>query len=232
MKRHKPKMLATLINYRRATYVATQAGSLRLWPTVSLLAFQPMINSPQPCSLSTVCRRLLPLAIAITATLAAQPMLAQAPPVHNLVITELSSTNLTATYDGSTARVTVKPGGVPGEAWTVDVTSTQPALPGPGWTEPSGSSFNVIAATGTGPGIGDWVFQSDETSVTPGPLASNGVTITGQGTDTTDNGSISITFNDNGDVASAPDSGSTFCLFCLALAALVGVSRLRSLRLA
>lgn len=70
-------------------------------------------------------------------------------------------------------------------------------------------------------------MPSDVVGQSPLP---NGGTLTA-GTDNLDGGSIQMTFRDRGDVASAPDTGSTFGLLALALAALAGASRLRYLRL-
>ncbi len=63
-----------------------------------------------------------------------------------------------------------------------------------------------------------------------GPF-SNGSTLNNVGTDTSNGGPISVTFFDNGDAATAPDTGSTFGLFVLALTALFGATRFRAPRL-
>ena len=70
----------------------------------------------------------------------------------------------------------------------------------------------------------------------PGPTpASDGHTFSGLGTDTTDQQTVNMTFNDNAAAAETtgvPETGSTLGLFVLALIALLGAKRLRSLRIA
>lgn len=68
----------------------------------------------------------------------------------------------------------------------------------------------------------------------PNPITtvSNGTTIDGLGTDNLDGAAINVTFNDFGDAAGVPDTVSALGLLAIALAGLVGVGRLRSIRLA
>jgi VPDSG-CTERM motif len=159
---------------------------------------------------------LAPLAIAIGTTLVTQPACAVSI-VNNLVITENSnsSTGLTATYNGSTSGVTVSFSG--SDTWLVTVTSatfTAADL----WQEPEVGFGNGVTAAG-----------STLTIVSDGFVGSggvpNGTTVPNFGTDTSNGGSISVTFNDNGDVAAAPDTGTTASLLGLSLASLAFLRR-------
>ena len=159
---------------------------------------------------------LIPLAIAIAAALVTQPVRATA--IQTLVITEFSSTSLTATLNGTTSL------GVTGSAdlWLIalaGVTGQQ------NWFEPGAASDNFVQG------------QSDFNRIS---IISDGIAALGEladGTaDTTDftlNGNpISVTFFDKGDVATAPDTGSTLGLLSLSVVALLGATRLRFLQLA
>ena len=164
-----------------------------------------------------------PLAAAI-ALLALQP--ARAVPVHNLVIRENSSTSLTVTYDGSAVGVDVIY--ISGDHWGVTVGFPVTFSGTPQWTEPEAPSFfNVLTLSGTN----QFIVNSDFFPNSTTPLA-NGATFTNFGTDTRDGVPISVRFNDHGDVASVPDTGSTRALLTLSLVALFGATRFRSLRLA
>ena len=173
---------------------------------------------------------LVPLAIAIAAALVTQPMRATA--VNNIVITENSSTSLSATYDGSTTGVTVTFLGP--DIWNVTFPSTVTfsQFGGVNWTEPENSSLgNEVSFIGNINPRNKLGVLSDFTlagSVTTG----NGTTINNVGTDSANGGSISVTLNDNGDVATVPETGSTFGLLSLSVIALLGATRLRSLKLA
>jgi len=166
--------------------------------------------------------RLAAFAVVIAAALAAQPMRATA--INNLVITENSSTSLTATYNGNPATVI----NIGPDLWI---------LANPGvffndtidrvWTEPDNAA-GINNFGRVGPSLGDVVdIQSDLSGSGGNP---NGTTVPNLGTDSTNGGSVSVTFFDNGDVATAADTGSTLGLLALALAALAGASRLRSLQ--
>jgi VPDSG-CTERM motif len=152
---------------------------------------------------------LAPLAIAIGTTLVTQPACAVSI-VNNLVLTEKSNTSLSATYNGSTSGVTVSFSG--SDTWLVTVTSatfTAADL----WQEPEIGFGNGVTAAG-----------STLTIVSDGFVGSggvpNGTTVPNFGTDTSNGGSISVTFNDNGDTAAAPDTGTTASLLGLSLAGL------------
>jgi hypothetical protein len=168
---------------------------------------------------------LTPLAVTI-GVLLLQPATA-APITHDLVLTENSSTSLTATYDGSTSGVSVI--FISGDHWGVTVGFPVTFSENPQWTEPDDpSAFNVITLAGI---ANQFIVNSDFFSNGTTPLA-DGATFTGFGTDARDGASISVTFNDRGDVATVPETGSTISLLCLALTALVGANYFRGHRLA
>ena len=161
---------------------------------------------------------LVSLAIAIAATLVTQPMRATA--IQTLDITENSSTSLTAILNGTTS-LTVTPNGA--DLWFVALVGFSGQQ---GWLEPGdATSDNFVQG------------QSDFNRIS---IISDGIAALGEladGTaDTTDftlNGNpISVTFFDKGDVATAPDTGSTLGLLSLSVVALLGATRLRFLQLA
>jgi hypothetical protein len=161
------------------------------------------------------------LAIAVAAALVTQPMRATA--INTLVITENSSTSLTAllTVNGTTTSLGVSNSAA--DTWFVALVGFNGQQ---GWLEPGASSSDN--------------FVQGQPTVNRISIISDGVAIVGEladGTpDTTDftlNGNpLSVTFFDKGDVATAPDTGSTLGLLVLALTALLGTSRLRSFQLA
>jgi hypothetical protein len=166
---------------------------------------------------------LAPLVVAITAI--AQSAFAQVAP-HQLVLKETSFNNLIVTYDGSKTGVDVNY--ISGDHWGVTIGFASGFSGGPQWTEPEDPSFfNVLTLSGTN----QFIVNSDFFSNSTVPLA-NGSSLANFGTDTRDGAPISVTFNDRGDAAAVPDTGSTFVLLCFSLIALFGGSRIRSLRLA
>ena len=150
------------------------------------------------------------LMVAITAALVIQPVYGDGVPDHQLIFTETSSTDLTVTYDLSPLTVTPTPGSP--DQWTfslpagfVDVTTF--VL----WTEPDNS--NLVNSVGFSNGT---VF-SDVTNP-GGPALTNGTPFGEVGTV---NGVIvSATFFDEGDAATAPDTGTACSLFGLSLTGL------------
>ena len=167
---------------------------------------------------------LAPLVVAITAI--AHSAFAQVAATHQLVLTETSSTTLNVTYDGSKTGVDVNY--ISGDHWGVTIGFATGFSGSPQWTEPEDPSvFNVFTLSGSNQFIVNSDFFSNGTT----PLA-NGSSFANFGTDTRDAAPISVTFNDKGDVAAVPDTGSTFALLCFSLIALFGGSRIRSLRLA
>jgi hypothetical protein len=159
---------------------------------------------------------LVSLGITIAAALVTQPMRATA---INLVITEFNSTTLTATLNNNPLGVSNNgPDG-----WFV-------ALAGfagnQTWTEPGAAS--VVNSVQGQPFSNRISIASDLGSVLSG--LADGTTDT---TSFTLNGSpLSVTFFDKGDVATAPDTGSTLGLLSLSVVALLGATRLRFLQLA
>ena len=176
-------------------------------------------------SLSTLKTRALTLLVVAIALLALQP--ARAVAIHSLVLTETSSTSLTATYDGSTSGVTVI--FISGDHWGVTVGPSVTFSGNPQWTEPDNpSAFNVITLFAI---PNQFVVNSDFSSNGTTPLA-DGAPLPNFGTDARDGAPISVTFNDHGDVAAVPDAGSTSLLLLLSLAVLFGAARFRLPRLA
>jgi VPDSG-CTERM motif len=163
----------------------------------------------------TASSRLTLLAIAITAALVTQPVFGVAI-VNNIVITENSnsSTGLTATYNGSTSGVTVT--FVSADHWTITFPSTVNLSPlGVDWVEPENTGLgNAVTA----PAL-NFVNVLSDVTTTFSPVA-NGTTVMNVGTDFSNGGTINATFNDNGDVAAAPDTGTTASLLGLSLTGL------------
>jgi len=170
---------------------------------------------------------LLPLVIALAALVTQS---ARANPL--LVITELSSSNLTVTVSGSPYGTVQN---VSPDVWVW----TAPAPAGltvigdmlnsnRSWTEPlPGTGAN---ATGFGPQLGQLKFTSD-TSL-PFFVSPDGAIITNFYTNTFSDFTQQTydgQFIDLGDVATTPDTGSTLGLLVLALAGLFGARRIRSL---
>ena len=175
-----------------------------------------------PSALKTCALTLLAAAIALLVLQSAS-----AAPIHSLVLTENSSTSLTATYDGSAVGVTVIY--ISGDHWGVTVGFPVSFSANPQWTEPEDpSAFNVITLFAI---PNQFIVNSDFFSNGTVPLA-NRATFSNFGTDTRDGAPISITFNDRGDVASVADAGSTSLLLLVSLAVLLGAARLRLPRLA
>ena len=170
---------------------------------------------------------------------------------NNLVFIENSPTDLSATYLSATSNeLPLSVTGAPDE-WLVSTPSNiilnvHDRLP------PSGTFSTIGFIEPENPALFNWIVQATETSdffVTSdlvladfvndpavGPfikLSSDGATVGPVGIDTNNRLSISLTFRDMAARNEAvPDNASTFGLLSLALAALVGVSRLRSTRLA
>jgi hypothetical protein len=155
------------------------------------------------------------------AALVTQPVRATA--LNSIIITENSSTSLSATYRGSTTGVTVNFVGT--DSWNVTFPSTVTfsLVGGVNWLEPENSSLGNEVTFFTPPYSNELGVFSDYT-LTGTTTTGNGTTIYNVGTDSAHAGSISVTFNDSGDVATAPDTGTTGSLFGLSL---VGLAFLR-----
>ena len=141
---------------------------------------------------------------------------------HLISLTELSSTNLTATYDGSSIGITVTPGNP--DSWTVTLPASAFILgfAGAAWAEPDNPTTmgNSVLA------IGNNTLQI--TSDVPATLAlANKATIGTTTFDTRDAAPILITFNDVADVVSVPEPGSTCGLLALGLVVLLAARCLR-----
>jgi hypothetical protein len=144
---------------------------------------------------------------------------------HSLVLAENSSTDLVATYDGSASVVDVI--FISGDHWGVTVGFPVTFSGTPQWTEPEDASFvNVLTTFGNNQLIINSDFFPNNTT----PLA-DGSTFSNFGTDSRDAGSISVTFNDHGDVQAVPDTGSTFSLLLVSVIALFGAAGFRSRQL-
>jgi hypothetical protein len=177
------------------------------------------------------------LVIAITAALVTRPVLAD---LHQLIITENSATDLSATYDGSPLTV-IPPIGqlsftvVPPSGVRFEPLIFPPEIENIAFIEPEDPTFvNWISF-----GSGDLSIISDFSSslllanIDPKKIlfVSDGATVAGVGIDLNDTTAIALTFHDNAGAAEAPETGSTLALLFLSLIAFVSVNR-RFLRLA
>lgn len=161
--------------------------------------------------------------ILTTATVLAGAILtcgiAQATAIANLVITENSSTSLTATLTGTTATVTVTAAGNPNlEQWVL--TFSGPVTGGTEWVEPGNpNSVNLVNPIA---GFPEQLLVNSDVTVT---TSAGGMTDGAK--DTTDfklnGGEMDVTFNDNGDAV--PDATSTLPLLSLSLAGLGFLAR-------
>ena len=148
--------------------------------------------------------KILPaLMVAITAGLVTQPM--RAGVINTLVITENSSTSLTATLNGNPLSVTFNFA----DSWTIALTGVSPNS-GQFWTEPDAADFtNAVFTLST-----DQLFVTSEFGPGRSGLADGEP-------DTTsfklNGGALSVTFFDKGDGATAPDTGTTFSLLGVSL---------------
>ena len=168
----------------------------------------------------------LSLAVGITAALVSQPVFAGVIE-HQLVLTENSSTSLTATYDGSTTGVTVT--FLSRDTWMVLFPQVSFGHSFPAWNEPENSGLlNLIL-----------LFEAEnhltlhsDFSAPDFTGAKDGTTFHNIGFANSDGAPVSLTLFDNAGAAEAPETGSTLGLLFLSLVALLGATRLRSLRLA
>lgn len=164
------------------------------------------------------------LAVYLSFTLLSAPVFAGTTG-HLISLTELSSTNLTATYDGSTVGITVTPGNP--DSWTVILPASAFILgfAGAAWAEPENpfTLGNAVSAIDN-----STLMVTSDVAATS--LLANKTTIFTGAFDRGDGAPISITFNDVEDAVAVPESGSTCGLLALGLAALLGARRLRYLR--
>ena len=156
------------------------------------------------------------LMIAITAALVTQPMRAGA--IDTLVITELSSTSLTATLTTSSGTTSLSVGNTSSDNWTIDVagvsvTSIVDNLQF--WAEPDAAGFGNQVAFFNVPnqlGVVSEVGPELTNALADGKPDTTTFTLNGN--------PLSVTFFDKGDVATVPDTGTTFSLFGLSLTGL------------
>jgi hypothetical protein len=173
-------------------------------------------------------KRLLPLALAIAATVITQPIIN----AHEIVIIENSPTSLTATFDGSSIISITQ--NIP-DQWVITfpaahfVNITNSGF-GVNWVEPEnfGLVNNVISNLQR---LSD-LFITSDTTAPGGPVLVNGTTFDNVGFGS-DFQPINLTFFDNAATAegAVPDTGSTVGLLFLSLAGLLGATRVRSLTL-
>jgi hypothetical protein len=153
---------------------------------------------------------LLALMIAIAAALVTQPMRA----VDTLVITENSSTSLTAILNGTTS-LTVTPFG--SDLWSIALAGVSARVDDAiaPWTEPGPAGFlNLVIFNSMLPD--ELIVRSDFAN--PGGGLADGTT--DDETFTLNGRSLFVTFFDKGDVATVPDTGTTLSFFGLSLMSL------------
>jgi hypothetical protein len=174
---------------------------------------------------------ILLLAIAIAAPLVAQSVCAQGV-VNDLVITENSSTSLTVTYNGSTSVVTVN--NFSPDGWGLNLpfsVSFPPIESRASWFEPEQSG--TLPEINTFSGATHLAEVTSEIPFIPSPFAPtpvpDGTTVENLGTDTSNGGTINVTFFDNAATAEqrVPDTGFTLSLLFLSSLGLFSAARLR-----
>jgi hypothetical protein len=187
------------------------------------------------------------LPIAISAALVSQSTFAisstPTPTPHDLELTEVSSSTLTVTDNGSMTGISVM--NTSPDHWTVTLPYTVQSgvFNGPGdeveWLETS--TFVSAPPIGSLPAndvsfatfmTSTFSVVSDIPNTQPSP-APDGTKITDVGTDTTDQTDVNMTFHDNAATAETtgvPETGSALGLLVLGLIALLGAKRLRSLQ--
>ena len=159
-----------------------------------------------------VSSRLAPLAIAVAAAFATQPVFAV--PDHQLVFTENSSSSLSVTFDGSTTGISVFNQNA--DDWFVLFPPTLIFAGSLDWIEPAENSSNSFFG-----GSGQAFVYSDNV-IFPGAQP-DGFTYVNAGTDTSDGVPIDVTFHDLGDTV--PDTGTTCSLLGLSLMGLAFLRR-------
>jgi protein with PEP-CTERM/exosortase system signal len=150
--------------------------------------------------------KMLPaLVVVITATLLTQPM--RAGVIDSLIITELSSTSLTASLNGNPLSVTLNFA----DNWSISLAGVS-GTPQQ-WEEPDALGFvNVVELDPFAPPNQLQVLSDVGPAFFPLPDG------TPDTTSFTLNGNpLSVTFFDKGDVTTAPDTGTTFSLLGVSL---------------
>ena len=152
---------------------------------------------------------------AIAAALVTQPMRAGA--TDTLVITENSSTSLTAILNETTSLNVLN---TSSDNWTITLTGISSSAPVQFWLEPDGSGLlNYVNFLGVPNQLG---VLSDALPLGLPALDNNTPDTT---TFLLNDNPLSVTFNDLGDVATAPDTGTTCSLFGLSLTGLAFLRR-------
>ena len=171
--------------------------------------------------------KILPaLIVAIIAASVTQPVFGQAPAPtpHELIFTEDSSTSLAVTFGGSTSGITIT--FIESEEWVVFLPFAITGGTAANWTEPEDSSlFNY--AEFIGGSRNRLIVHSDAALFGfphQFPLGANGTPVD-FGINLSDNVAVQAVFNDNGDVAKTPDTGTTLSLFGLSLMGLTFLRR-------
>ena len=157
----------------------------------------------------------LKILAAITAGWVTQAVYGEIVPDHQLVITETSSSMLSATYDGNPLIFTP----LAPDSWFAFTTITvnTPLF----WTEPENpllaNEFSVSPPFG---------FVFSDSTVNPGATAEpDGFTFVGAGMDVT-GAPVDVTFHDNAAAAEVvPDTGATCSLFAVSLMGLAFLRR-------
>jgi protein with PEP-CTERM/exosortase system signal len=172
--------------------------------------------------------RLIALLIAITAAFVTQTVHAQG---TTIVMTEESSSVLDVTFNGTDITATGV-SNTSADHWTITLPTPIATDMVRNWFEPENPSgdetnltgFNTVTWGSPGPTSTQLFFVSDTRFLGQSAFPNGGIFINSisglhmQVTDVSDG------------AVSAPDTGSTFGLLALALAALFGVSRFRALR--
>jgi VPDSG-CTERM motif len=169
----------------------------------------------------TASSRLALLAIAITTALVTQPVFGV--PDHQMVFTEHSSSSLTATYDGSSAGITVFP--VAANDWIVNFTQQNLEFNNPLllWLEPGNANqVNELTAF-----LFPFITILSDFSATGTSAQPDGFTYVAVGFDVTTGSAVpfDVTFHDLGDVAAVPDTGTTGSLLGLSVMGLAFLRR-------
>jgi hypothetical protein len=162
------------------------------------------------------------LAITFAALVLSRPTFANPIPLHTLDITENSSTSLTVIFDTNNVTASVVALNSP-DNWTLTFDpSIQFGVFNSFWLEPDPNFVNVVF--NNGPNDSNVLFVLSENpntggAVPDGTTQNQGITVNGQ------LGRVDIRFFDKGDVATAPDTGTTASLFGLSLTGLAFLRR-------
>jgi hypothetical protein len=194
------------------------------------------LNLIQRAGKSITRMKTVALFLSITAVIGLRSLQAD---TFTINLTEVSSTTLQAT--GYVSSVT----NTSSDNWTVFLSNPNALVftsPGVAWAEPEASGTGNVITSSNSTGVpvdGELFVTSDmitafSKNADGSQVLVSGIIFNPSGPPTSAN--FQITFTDNAATAeapvSAPDTGSTFGLLFLALMALVGASRFRSLRLA